>query len=48
MKPPAEPKAKRAYQQPKLLKYGSLTDMTASNGTGPMNDNVPMTPMKTG
>ena len=48
MQAPTELGKKRVYQQPKLLRYGSLTEMTASTGSGSKNDNVPHTsPMKT-
>jgi hypothetical protein len=39
--------AKKAYQAPQLLKYGSLTEMTTAGGTRGKKDN-PLGTMKTG
>jgi hypothetical protein len=38
MKPPAEITPKRNYTPPQLLKYGTLTEMTAAAGTGTHSD----------
>jgi len=40
MKPPANAGSKKAYQPPKLSSYGSLTEMTAAQGSSAMTDNV--------
>jgi len=40
MKPQAEVPSKRNYLPPHLLKYGTLTEMTASGGSHVMNDAI--------
>jgi hypothetical protein len=39
MKPTAEVPTKMKYAPPRLLKYGSLTEMTAAKGGGTKDDN---------
>lgn len=38
MKASAEAPKKNSYQPPRLMKYGSLIEMTAAHSTGAMTD----------
>lgn len=38
MKESAGPSIKKAYREPKLVRYGSLTNLTSAQSGGPMTD----------
>lgn len=40
MKPPTKDAAKKNYVPPHIWKYGTLTEMTAAQGSGAMGDSI--------